>query len=131
MKKLLVILSVIAAFITASAFISTEKTTNVAGPGKSSCAVWDAPGYTATLEQRVVTPGSGGEIYAWVYLNQKNETGKMIDVTVDLWDFQGNYIESETVSFPGGWKRKGVKFSHKPEGGKAYYLSINNASCVE
>ena len=56
MKKLLIVLGVVAAFLTATAFVTTEKANTLPGPGDgvTTCEVYGADGYTATVVESLL-----------------------------------------------------------------------------
>ena len=115
-----------------TAFSHTEKSSVKPGPGdgKTSCSVYGADGYTATVVYRVITPESNGSLKGAIELNKRNQTGRTIKVVVQLRNSNNNVIESQTIEWPNGqggvytlyFNKSGVK-------GEAYYVTINSASC--
>ena len=126
MKKVLNAIVIVVAMLVMCSF-------STAGPGdgQTSCQVYGASGYTATVTYRVITPGNNGELKWNLELNKANTTGKTIYVVVQLRNANGCVIESETAHFDYCQyctKSAGV-FETKGSKGEAYYVTINSASC--
>ena len=131
MKKLLIVLGVVAAFLTATAFVTTEKANTLPGPGDgvTTCEVYGADGYTATVVEKViVSTGERTVLTAKVRLNKKNTTGHAIKVVVQLRNSNNTVIENKTISIGSG-DYGYVNFNHRAPDGEVFYITINSASC--
>ena len=133
MKKVIVLVGLVVAFLTTTAFITTERgIVHGPGDGKYSCEVYGAPGYIVTVQQRVITPDGDGNLYYNLKLNSRpdNRQGKgSIFVVVQLRNSAFDVIESKTAQFSGGLTGLSQSFNTKGKRGEAYYVTINSASC--
>lgn len=112
-----------------STVIAVAANTNVSsgpGDGVTTCEVYGADGYTATVVEKVIV-GTGTHYDVWVELNKKNETGRAIKVVVQIGNSKYDVIESRTLTIQSKSTRGEVSFYS--ENGKVYYITINNASC--
>ena len=103
MKKLLIVLGVVAAFLTATAFVNTEKANTLPGPGDgvTTCEVYGADGYTATVIEKVIVPNEGGWLKAKVKLNKPLKSG-CVRVVVQLRNSNNYVIESQELKICSG-----------------------------
>lgn len=138
MKKLLIVLGVVATFLATTAFVTNNKTNVISGSGDgvTTCEVYGADGYTATVEYKVITPakpgegrGATGSLTAHVRLNKENGTGKTISVVVQLRNSSYTVIESQRLAIASKYKSGSVVFDKKGSSGEVYYVTINSASC--
>lgn len=129
MKKLLIVLGVVAAFLTATAFVTAEKSNTLPGPGdgKYSCEIYGSNGVVATVVNRVITPNQYGTLKAEVRLNESTKPEKQ--VVVELRDYDFNFIEGMTIEFPSLQTYRWQDFRHKGSAGEVYYVTINRGSC--
>ena len=112
-------------------FVMCSFSTAGPGDGKTSCQVYGADGYTATVTYRVITLGSNGSLTWNLELNKPNTTGKTIYVVVQLRNANGCVIESETAHFDycKNCTKSWGEFETRGSKGEAYYVTINSASC--
>ncbi len=131
MKKILILLGIVSAFIVTTAFATNDGTNTLPGPGdgKTSCEVYGAEGYTATITTRVITPESTNLLKANVTLNKINETGKSIKIVAQLRNSSNVVIESITVEIEKNIRSTDFYFETEGVKGQAYYVTINSASC--
>lgn len=133
MKKFLFVIGIVTALLTSTAIAVTANTSVSSRPGDgvTTCEVYGADGYTATVVEKVIV-GKGSQylMEACVKLNKGNETNHVIKVVVQLRDSNYDVIETTTVTISNGGRQIGCEyFTHRGESGKAYYITINNASC--
>lgn len=133
MKKLLIVLGVMVAFLATTAFVTNGKTNTVPGPGDgvTRCEVYGADGYVATVVEKVITPGGDNALLpAKVRLNQKNKTDHPIKIVVQLRNSNNYVIESQTITINQNNDYGWLNFNHRGNSGEVYYITINSASCV-
>lgn len=134
MKRLLIVLGVMIAFFTATAFITIGSENNSFGDGVTTCEIYGADGYIAKVVEKVITPGSSGgynnSLVAKVELNKKNTTGRDIKVVVQLRNSNNDVIESQTLVIAKDAKAGNIIFDHTGSRGEVYYVTINSASCI-
>jgi hypothetical protein len=130
MKKFVILLSIVAVFFSTTAFTNTEKPITFPGPGDgvTTCEVYGAPGVTATVVNKVITPGIQGLLEAKVKLNQHHP--KSITVVVQLRDANYTVIESQPLVFrESSTTVNNLYFKTRGNDGEVYYVTINSASC--
>lgn len=132
MKKLLIVLGVVAAFLSTTAFVTNGKinVTSGSGDGVTTCEVYGADGYTATVIEKVIVPSEGGWLKAKVKLNKPLKSG-CVRVVVELRNSNNYVIESQELRICSGapYARGEKTFDHKGSSGEVYYVTINSASC--
>lgn len=97
------------------------------GDGKYTCEVYGAPGVTATVKQRVITPDSYGSLMAEIKLNKSTYGEKK--VVVQLRNSNFDIIEYMTLKFDSYSTYAYGTFKHKGKSGEGYYITIDSASC--
>ena len=130
MKKFLIVLGVVAAFLTATAFVTAEKANTLPGPGDgvTSCDVYGADGYRATVVEKVITPEvNTGKLRARVKLNKRAE--RNIKVVVQLRNSNNCVIETQPLIIYKDRIEDQTFFKKTGSSGEVYYVTINSASC--
>lgn len=132
MKKILIVLGVLATFIATTAFVTSEKSNIIPGPGDgvTTCEIYGVDGYTATVVEKVIVPSRAGSLTAKVKLNKPLKSG-CVSIVVQLRDSLNCVIESQEIKICSGTPyASGEKvFNHKGSSGDVYYVTINSASC--
>lgn len=122
------VLGIFTLFLTTTAFTPTQSTIS-SRDGVTTCPVYGAEGYTATVIEKVIVPNKYGSLAAKVKLNKSNGTKHDIRVVVELRNAMSCVVESQEL-FIGKNLSSGSKgFDHKGASGEVYYVTINSASC--
>ena len=99
------------------------------GEGETSCEVYGAPGYVATVSSKIISGDGNGTLYGGVKLNKQNGTGSQIKVYLQLRDSNGCVIETQPAYVGNGFAGASVRFNTKGKSGEVFYVTINSASC--
>ena len=100
------------------------------GEGETSCEVYGAPGYVATVKSKIISGSTGtGALWGGVKLNKKNGTGSDIKVYLQLRNSIGCVIETQPAYIGKGFTEAAVCFDTKGKSGEVFYVTINSASC--